>query len=63
MARKMNLQTENKKLSTLAEYFGHNIKNHHDALDDAMACYHIYKGIRNMAGNVECQTAQKNSLL
>ncbi|MCB2292653.1 3'-5' exoribonuclease [Clostridium algoriphilum] len=41
-AKKLKLPTENHKLVTLCEYYGISLNNHHNALDDTIACEKIF---------------------
>lgn len=41
-AQKLKLPTENHKLNTLCEYYGILLNNHHNALDDTIACEKIF---------------------
>ena len=42
MARKYLPNISNHKLDTVSEAIGHDLKNHHNALDDAIACANIF---------------------
>lgn len=42
ISRKYVKGLENYKLNTVSEYINYNLKNHHNALDDALACANIF---------------------
>ena len=41
-AKNLKLPTENYKLNTLCKYYGISLNNHHNALDDTIACEKIF---------------------
>ncbi|MDV3428426.1 MAG: 3'-5' exoribonuclease [Bacillota bacterium] len=51
-ARKMHLPVPNNKLDTLCRYFHLNSGNHHNALDDTIACENLYFCLRKIGGNL-----------
>lgn len=51
-ARKLNLPVANNKLDTLCDYFNFNLRNHHNALDDTIACENLYFSLKRIGGNL-----------
>lgn len=51
-ARKLHLPVANNKLDTLCDYFHLNLKNHHNALDDTVACENIYFSLKRIMGEL-----------
>jgi DNA polymerase-3 subunit epsilon len=49
-ARLLNLPVRDHKLDTLSSYFGLGFFNHHNALDDAIACENIYQNLMKIGG-------------
>lgn len=60
LSRKLIKGSENHKLSTLAEFFGIDLVNHHRALDDTLACLKIFaQGLKK----VKCPADLKEGYL
>lgn len=51
-AKKLRLEIQNNKLDTLCNFFNIELENHHNALDDTIACEKVYFALKEIKGNL-----------